>query len=96
VAAFTTAVLVAAVGVSPAAASDGDHGYTCHGGSIPAGVYRSLQVAGPCSLDAGNVTVNGEVTVLKGGALIAAFGGSNLRRSQKYRHSASKSSGSMC
>ena len=73
-------VFSAMVGVGPAGASDRhhDHGFTCSGGSIPAGSYRSLKVTGPCQLDAGNVTVSGSVEVGNGGTLIAAFGGSDL------------------
>ncbi|MGZ4695813.1 MAG: hypothetical protein ACXWA3_19480, partial [Acidimicrobiales bacterium] len=52
--------------------------YTCHGGSIPGGLYRSVEVAGVCTLDAGSVSVAGPVTVDTGAGLIAAFGGSNL------------------
>jgi hypothetical protein len=52
--------------------------YTCDGGSIETGTYSSLTVAGPCALDSGSVTVQHSVTILSGGALLAAFGGSNL------------------
>lgn len=59
-------------------AADGGHSFTCHGGSIPAGTYSSLVVAGPCTLDAGSVTVRHDLDVSRGGELIAAFGGSDL------------------
>jgi hypothetical protein len=52
--------------------------YTCDGGSIEPGTYSSLTVAGPCALDSGSVTVQHNVTILSGGALLAAFGGSDL------------------
>jgi hypothetical protein len=52
--------------------------YTCAGGSIPAGTYSSLTVAGPCTVDAGSVMVQRDVTVLPKGVLAAAFGNSNL------------------
>ena len=53
-------------------------GMTCSGGTIPAGTYSSLTVAGPCAVDAGNVTVSGNVKVLGTGTLLVAFGGSDL------------------
>ena len=52
--------------------------YTCTGGSIAPGTYSSLTVARPCALDSGSVTVQHRVTILSGGALFAAFGGSDL------------------
>jgi hypothetical protein len=66
--------------VTAAAAPNG----TCTGGtfgspvSIAAGTYRSLTIAGNCAVNAGNVTVQRNVTVLPGAGLNALFGGSRL------------------
>jgi len=51
---------------------------TCVGGSVPAGSYLNLNIDGVCNVDAGSVKVENNVTVLSGGTLVAAFGGSNL------------------
>jgi len=67
--------------VSPGVASAGtsNHGnVTCRGGSIAPGTYQSLRIAGICSLDAGDVRVRGDVTILSKGGLNAGFGGSNI------------------
>ena len=54
-------------------------GYTCTDGSIPAGSYKSLTIAGVCAVDSGIVKVKHDVTVKPNGALFAAFGdGSEL------------------
>lgn len=54
---------------------DGGHhrwGYTCTGGEIPSGEYRSITVAGDCSVAAGAVIdVYGDVTVKAGATLDA-------------------------
>jgi hypothetical protein len=72
-------IVVAAAAASPGVASATAGGATtCHGGSIAPGTYSSLRVAGICALDAGNVHVRGDVTILHGGGLNAGFGGSNL------------------
>ncbi|HLY34528.1 MAG TPA: hypothetical protein VKQ07_08350 [Jatrophihabitantaceae bacterium] len=52
--------------------------YTCQGGSIPAGSYGSVVVAGFCQVDSGNVNVSGSFTVNPDAGLLAAFGGSDL------------------
>jgi hypothetical protein len=51
---------------------------TCHGGSVAAGDYSSLAIAGVCAVNAGNVRVDGNLTVLPGSVLVAAFSGSTL------------------
>lgn len=51
---------------------------TCSGGSVAAGHYSSLTIAGFCTLDAGNVSVSHNLTVAPGAGLLAAFGGSDL------------------
>jgi hypothetical protein len=63
---------------------------TCHGGSIPGGIYQSVTVRGHCSLDHGTVIVGGNLTVRRGAALNAAFGGSDLvvRRNVIVEHRA--------
>ena len=74
-----TILVGASVGInSTSARAAGAAPYTCTGGSIPPGNYSSLTVAGPCGLDSGSVTVQHSVTILSGGALFAAFGGSDL------------------
>jgi hypothetical protein len=50
---------------------------TCFGGSIAAGVYSNLSIAGACNVDAGSVTVEHNLTVLPGGTLNAQFGGTD-------------------
>jgi hypothetical protein len=81
VATVAVAGLVAAsVGDSSVAASAGggwdEPDGTCSGGSIASGVYENLKIAGNCKVDAGSVRVEHNLTVLSGGTLIAAFGGS--------------------
>jgi hypothetical protein len=71
--AVVTATALTAAGSASAAPP-----YTCRGGSVPAGTYGMLVIAGPCSIDAGNVTVEHNLVVLHDAALYAAFGGSNL------------------
>jgi hypothetical protein len=51
---------------------------TCSGGSVAAGSYSSLTINGFCTVDAGNVSVAHDLTVMPGGELIAAFGGSDV------------------
>jgi hypothetical protein len=60
-------------------ASNGDSGgnvATCWGGSVASGVYGNLKIAGACTVDAGSVTVEHDLTVLPGGSLVASAGGS--------------------
>jgi hypothetical protein len=68
--------LTAVIAAGSAGASPG--GYTCSGGSIPAGSYASITVSGVCAVDSGSVSVAGDVSVSTGAALVAAFGGSDL------------------
>lgn len=49
--------------------------YTCTGGSIPAGTYNWLTIAGFCTVDQGIVKVKHNVTVEEDAGLLAAFGG---------------------
>ncbi len=67
------AIIIPASGVAAASR------YTCMGGSIPGGSYGSVLVKGPCTVDAGTVTVAHQFIVGKSGELLAAFGSSNLR-----------------
>jgi hypothetical protein len=46
------------------------------GGSVASGVYGNLKIAGACTVDAGSVTVEHDLTVLPGGSLVASAGGS--------------------
>jgi hypothetical protein len=63
--------------VSPTA-SYAAGGQTCSGGSVAAGSYSSLTITGPCTVDAGTINVTNNLTVAPGGALLAAFGGSDV------------------
>ena len=70
---------IGALSVSPVAATAASNGATtCQGGSVAPGTYSSLNIAGFCSVDSGAVTVLNNLTVLPGGGLNAAFGGSDL------------------
>lgn len=54
---------------------DGKHGYTCTGGTIPAGHYWSLTVTGVCYAPSGDVNVARDVTVAPGALLDAVSPG---------------------
>ena len=70
---------VASVGINSTSARAASAApYTCAGGSIAPGTYSRLTIAGTCALNSGSVTVQHDVTILSGGALLAAFGGSDL------------------
>ncbi len=80
--ALASAVVLMSAGLVPAvaSASTGSQGaWTCTGGSVPPGTYASITVTGICNVDAGNVTVRGDVTIRTGGGLNAGFGGSDIR-----------------
>ena len=72
------AVAAAMVAATPGGAA-ADGGATCHGGPIAGGNYASLAVGGVCVMNAGDVRVTGNLTVLPGGVLVAIFSGSNLQ-----------------
>ncbi|MBV8551472.1 MAG: hypothetical protein JOY54_09240 [Acidobacteriaceae bacterium] len=55
--------------------SDEDNA-TCFGGSVASRVYETLKIAGACTIDAGSVKVEHDLTVLPGGSLVAVVGGS--------------------
>jgi hypothetical protein len=63
-------------GASATDASEGGDN-TCTGGSIAPGVYSNLKITGVCTVDAGSVKVEHNVTVLSGGALVALYGGTD-------------------
>ena len=66
------AALAISGGPAIASASAAPSAYTCTGGAIPSGTYASLNVTGPCSVDAGSViTVVGNVNVAAGAVLDA-------------------------
>jgi len=69
---FAAATVAAVVLVGASAAAT-----TCSGGSIAPGVYSNLNIAGVCTVDAGSVKVKNNLTVLAGGTLIAAYGGTD-------------------
>jgi hypothetical protein len=78
-------LIVAAVpGIAEAAPHDGGN-FTCTGSlSSPgtlAGNYANVYVAGVCLVDAGNVTVNGNLMVGPGASLVADFGQNDLTQS---------------
>lgn len=58
-------------------ASSGPGGATCSGGSVAPGTYSSLQISGACKVDAGSVSVEHDLTVLPGAALLASYGGTD-------------------
>jgi|HubBroStandDraft_6_1064221.scaffolds.fasta_scaffold27437_4 hypothetical protein len=73
--AATVAVIVL-MGVSAVDAwAHGD--VTCVGGSIASGTYETLHISGACTVDAGSVTVENDVTVLPGASLVAITGGND-------------------
>lgn len=78
VTAMIAGAAVIALGLPATAATAAAGPYTCHGGSIPAGSYSSVVVAGFCQVDSGTVTVSGNLSVASGAGLLAAFGGSDL------------------
>lgn len=69
-----TATLVVTGATSAAAAGNA----TCAGGSVASGTYSSLTIAGLCSVDSGDVTVQGNLTLAANAGLDAAENGSNL------------------
>jgi hypothetical protein len=74
--AATVAVVVLLGASAGAAWAAGDA--TCSSGSIASGIYSSLKIAGACAVDAGSagsVVVEGNLTVLPGGSLVAVWGG---------------------
>jgi hypothetical protein len=78
VAAIAIVLLVAPSARVRASVDDdsGDDVATCSGGSVASGVYKNLNIAGVCTVDAGSVTVKHNLTVLPGGSLVAVVGGS--------------------
>ena len=75
-----TVAVVVLVGASAGASAGDASGMgdaTCSGGSIAPGVYSNLNIAGVCTVDAGSVKVKNNLTVLSGGTLIAAYGGTD-------------------
>jgi len=53
---------------------------TCVSGSVPSGTYLNLSIAGVCTVNAGSVQVQQNLTVLPGATLIAAYGGTDTTR----------------
>src|SRR5215468_8803939 len=82
--AVATGAAALVLGLPAVSASAAGTPYTCHGGSIPAGNYRSVVVAGFCQLDSGSVNVSGNFTVADGAGLLAAFGGSDLHGGMNF------------
>src|SRR5574340_392431 len=73
----TALVPLAFVAATPTSVS-ADGISACSGGSVAAGTYASLAIAGVCFVDAGNVNVQGNLIVMPGAKLVAAFAGSDL------------------
>jgi hypothetical protein len=65
-------------GKAPAPAAAAVRDVTCFGGSVAAGIYSNLNIAGPCNVDSGSITVEHNLTVLPGGLLNAQFGGNDV------------------
>ena len=78
--AATVAVVVLVGAVASAGDASGGIDATCVGGSVPSGVYLNLNIAGLCTVDAGSVQVEQNLTVLSGGTLIVAYGGTDKIR----------------
>jgi len=72
------AMLGVAVAAPATASASAAPSSVCSGGSVAAGTYRTLAIEGVCALDSGNVRVIADLTVRSGGALLAAFGGSEI------------------
>ena len=53
----------------------GGAAYTCSGGVIPPGVYRSMKITGVCSTPAGNVVIRGDLIIAPGALLDAVAPG---------------------
>jgi hypothetical protein len=77
---FVAATVAVVVLVGSSARASGGINATCVGGSIPSGVYSNLNIAGVCTVDAGSVQVQQNLTVLSGATLIAAYGGTDTMR----------------
>ncbi len=52
--------------------------FTCVKGTVPSGTYRSLTIAGFCSLDGGTVIVEQNLVLQSGAGLNGLFAGSTL------------------
>ena len=84
--AFALTASLALIVPAGALASGGGDSYICSGGntvpggltSIPSGTYSSIVVKGVCAIDQGSVTVRHDVSVARGGELVAMFSGSDL------------------
>jgi hypothetical protein len=68
---------LALLGGSSVAAASSPGPATCGSASLPAGIYTSVDVTGACMVNAGPVTVLGNVTVEAGAALIAGYATGN-------------------
>ncbi|MBV9207297.1 MAG: hypothetical protein JO037_18285 [Actinobacteria bacterium] len=69
------APVLTASGASAAPAGGGGGGYTCTGGNVPAGTYKSLLITGVCFAPAGTIVVRGNVTIAPGALLDAVTPG---------------------
>jgi hypothetical protein len=63
-----------------AAPAGGGGGYTCTGGNVPPGTYRSILVTGVCYMPAGTIVVRGNLTVAPGALLDAVSPGDPLSK----------------
>ncbi len=75
-----TVAVISLVGIKAGASADdasAGRDNTCAGGSIAPGTYSNLKITGVCTVDAGSVKVEHDVTVLSGGALVALYGGTD-------------------
>ncbi len=69
-----TAGLMVVSTVTAAAATN----FTCAAGTVPAGTYTTLTIAGFCSIDGGNVSVKRQLVLQPGAGLNGLFAGSTL------------------
>ncbi len=78
VSALGACALAAGLMVFGTATASAATSFTCAGGSVPAGTYRDLTIAGLCMIDSGNVTVKQNLVIRSGAGLNGGFAGSML------------------
>src|SRR5580658_264958 len=66
---------VSGIGSHGSAGNSSGSTYTCAGGTIPAGTYGSMVITGVCYMSAGNISIQGDLTVAPGALLDAATQG---------------------
>jgi Protein of unknown function (DUF3224) len=66
---------VLAASAASAAPADGGHAYTCTGGNVPPGTYRSMHITGVCFMPAGTILIRGDLTIARRALLDAVSPG---------------------